>query len=214
MRSAILTLFLASFLSAGDQPLEPVRVPGIIDLRNAACPVSAAKIEAGVTDDWHGVRVHLAGEVERAKFREAPAAFLEKLGLVVGGTAEAPLLDLANARCPVMGRPAKADVFATLEGVRVRFCCARCKTGFPKEAAKHLTTLGYIYLPPVMDLRNKNCPVMAQETVEGEGEIYADFDGIRVRFCCDECIETFRKDPARFYRKMGVDPTALRELLG
>ncbi|MGQ0612678.1 MAG: hypothetical protein ACT4PV_02855 [Planctomycetaceae bacterium] len=213
MRTAILTLFFASLLPAGEQPREPVLVPGIVDLRNALCPVTGAKIETGVTEDRLGVRVHLAGEEARVRFREKPGAFLAKLGLEIAGTAEAPIVDLANARCPVMGRPAKAEVFATLGSVRVRFCCARCKTGFPKEAGKHLATLGYTYLPPVMDLRNKECPVMAQETVEGEGEIFADFDGIRVRFCCDECIETFRKDPARYYRKMGIDPAALRERL-
>ena len=51
-----------------------------------------------------------------------------------------------------------------------------------------------------------NCPVMGGEINK---EIYADHDGKRVYFCCSMCIDTFKKDPAKYLKKLaddGVNP--------
>ena len=54
-----------------------------------------------------------------------------------------------------------------------------------------------------------NCPVMGGKINK---EIYADHDGKRVYFCCNMCIDTFKKDPAKYIEKMkkdGIDPAAI-----
>ena len=55
----------------------------------------------------------------------------------------------------------------------------------------------------------KTCPVMGGTINK---DIYADYEGKRVYFCCDACIRTFKKDPAKYITKLegeGVVLTAV-----
>jgi YHS domain-containing protein len=44
-----------------------------------------------------------------------------------------------------------------------------------------------------------NCPVMGGKINK---EIYADYEGKRVYFCCAGCIPEFQKDPAKYIQKL------------
>jgi len=44
-----------------------------------------------------------------------------------------------------------------------------------------------------------NCPVMGGKINK---DIYADHDGKRVYFCCADCVDTFKKDPAKYIKKL------------
>ncbi|MCI5208982.1 MAG: YHS domain-containing protein [Candidatus Electrothrix sp. ATG2] len=55
------------------------------------------------------------------------------------------------------------------------------------------------------------CPVMGGK-INKEKEIYADYQGKRVYFCCEACIEPFKKDPEKYLAKMketGQEPEAV-----
>ncbi len=55
----------------------------------------------------------------------------------------------------------------------------------------------------------KTCPVMGGEI---DKSVYADYEGKRVYFCCGGCIGTFKKDPAKYIKKledMGQTPELL-----
>ena len=41
------------------------------------------------------------------------------------------------------------------------------------------------------------CPVMGGKV---DKAIFTDIDGCRVYFCCGECVETFKKDPAKYLK--------------
>ena len=43
------------------------------------------------------------------------------------------------------------------------------------------------------------CPVMGGKINK---DIYADYEGKRVYFCCDACISPFKKDPAKYISKL------------
>ena len=45
----------------------------------------------------------------------------------------------------------------------------------------------------------KKCPVMGGTINK---DVYADYEGKRVYFCCDACISTFKKDPAKYVKKL------------
>ena len=45
----------------------------------------------------------------------------------------------------------------------------------------------------------KKCPVMGGTINK---DIYADYEGKRVYFCCDACISTFKSDPAKYVKKL------------
>ncbi len=50
------------------------------------------------------------------------------------------------------------------------------------------------------------CPVMGGNINK---DLYVDYKGQRVYFCCPACIEVFKKDPEKYLRKMkeqGVTP--------
>jgi hypothetical protein len=116
-------------------------------------------------------------------------------------------VDLGNATCPIMGKPAKPDVTGDQAGVRMHYCCAGCDKKAKKDPAATYKALGYGYIPSVVDLRNTACPMSGKPV----GEAFGDADGIRVRFCCPNCAKGFAKDPAATFSKMGVDPAKLKE---
>ena len=50
------------------------------------------------------------------------------------------------------------------------------------------------------------CPVMGGKV---DRKYYADHDGKRVYFCCSMCVDEFKKDPAKYIKKLedqGVAP--------
>jgi YHS domain-containing protein len=51
-----------------------------------------------------------------------------------------------------------------------------------------------------------SCPVMGGKVNQ---QVYADYQGQRVYFCCPACIEMFKKDPEKYLKKLrepGVRP--------
>ena len=47
--------------------------------------------------------------------------------------------------------------------------------------------------------RNALCPVMGGETTDSE--LFTEYEGKKVFFCCDGCIDDFEKDPERYFAK-------------
>lgn len=47
--------------------------------------------------------------------------------------------------------------------------------------------------------KQTSCPVMGGPV---NTNIYADANGKRVYFCCGGCVETFKKDPAKYIKKL------------
>jgi uncharacterized membrane protein/YHS domain-containing protein len=50
---------------------------------------------------------------------------------------------------------------------------------------------------------NKFCPVMEGEPVDAE--IFVDYKGRRVWFCCDSCVEDFNADPEKYLARLDAD---------
>ena len=44
-----------------------------------------------------------------------------------------------------------------------------------------------------------NCPVMGGAI---DKKIFTDYEGKRVYFCCPACIDTFKKEPAKYLKKL------------
>ena len=59
---------------------------------------------------------------------------------------------------------------------------------------------------PMMGKAQVTCPVTGNKINK---EVYVDYQGQRIYFCCPACIEVFKKDPEGYLRKMreqGVIP--------
>ena len=51
-----------------------------------------------------------------------------------------------------------------------------------------------------------NCPVMGGKT---DKNVYTDYQGKRIYFCCSGCIADFKKDPDKYLKQMeekGITP--------
>lgn len=60
--------------------------------------------------------------------------------------------------------------------------------------------------PAAKDQPQTVCPVMGGNINK---DIYVDYQGQRIYFCCPACIDIFKKDPGKFLQKMkeqGVTP--------
>ena len=49
-------------------------------------------------------------------------------------------------------------------------------------------------------IAQKTCPVMEGNPINKN--LYVDHDGRRVYFCCDMCVDTFKKDPEKYIKKL------------
>jgi YHS domain-containing protein len=49
------------------------------------------------------------------------------------------------------------------------------------------------------EIAQKLCPVMGDPI---NPEIYVDYQGRRIYFCCSMCPETFKKDPEKYLKKL------------
>lgn len=204
----LLVLGIALVALADGKKIDPVRVPAIVDLNNTKCPVGGEDVDKESHFDWNGVRIHLCCPDCKPLIEKEPEAAIEKLGLKVAKDADGKaVVDLGNGTCPIMGKPAKPDVSSDIDGVRLHYCCPGCDKKAKKDPAAAFQKLGYGYIPSVIDLRNTTCPMSGKPV----GEAFADADGIRVRFCCPDCIKGFEKDPAATFAKMAVDPAKLKE---
>jgi hypothetical protein len=211
MRASTLLLVLVAALvaAAEDAKVDPVRIPAIVDLGNKKCPVDGKEVAQDAFIDWNGVRAHLCCDDCKAKFEKGPAAALKKLNLEVVTIGKlGTFVDLMNQTCPIMGKPAKPNFTTDLSGVRVHYCCGKCPAKAAKDPAATYKALGYGYMPSVVDLRNQACPMSGKPA---DPAVFADSEGIRVRFCCGDCLGAFQKDPAAAFAKLGVDPAKLRD---
>jgi YHS domain-containing protein len=116
--------------------------------------------------------------------------------------------------CPVMGGKIDKKVFTDYEGKRIFFCCPGCIETFKKEPAKYLKMLADQgeSVEVIKALKPQTtCPVMGGKI---DKKVFTDYDGKRVYFCCPGCIDTFKKDPAKYLKKMqeaGEEPEVLKK---
>jgi len=202
-------LIAAAAATADEKAVDPVRTPALVDLHNSKCPMSGEEVDGETHVDWNGVRVQLCCSDCVAGFRKDPAKALGKLGVKLAkNEKDKTVVDLANAKCPIMGKAAKPDVHGDVDGVRVHYCCPNCDKKAHKDPAKAFAALGFVYIPSVVDLRNTKCPISGDPA---DAETFVDHEGIRVHFCCPDCVAAFKKDPAAAYAKLKVDPAKVKE---
>ena len=66
----------------------------------------------------------------------------------------------------------------------------------PPEEAK-------VKAPEPIDVKNDLCPVSGDE--KAKSDVFVDYEGLRVHFCCPPCKEKFLKDPKKYLKAMGIE---------
>lgn len=143
------------------------------------------------------------------------AASLAFAGLLFAGeeqaqqdsTAAAPQELKNQTHCPVMGGKIDSTVYTDIQGQRVYHCCSMCSAKLkadPDKYFKKAAAEGVLF-----ENIQTNCPVSGEKLEEKE--VYADFEGRRVYFCCKKCRGTFNEDPQTFLKKMDQTPQTTDE---
>ena len=113
--------------------------------------------------------------------------------------------------CPVTGDPIDKNIFVDYQGKRIYFCCNSCPPIFNKDPQKYLKKLSDNGEKPALLalVPQKTCPVMGGAI---DKNIYVDYKGQRIYFCCNGCPAQFKKDPEKYLKKleaMGEKPEKL-----
>ncbi len=117
-----------------------------------------------------------------------------------------------QSTCPVMGGEIEKELYADHDGKRVYFCCEGCIGEFNKDPETYLGKLNEAGQKPkslASAGAQTTCPVMGGAINK---ELYADYQGKRVYFCCGGCKGPFEEDPEKYLKKLresGQEPEAI-----
>ena len=129
-------------------------------------------------------------------------------GTAVMLAAEKPATTPQRA-CPVTGKAVDRNIHIDFQGQRIYFCSAACPAEFRKDPEKYFAKIA----EAGVELENiqTTCPVSG-DTLEGGdmGEpVTMLYKGWTIKFCCNMCPPTFKKDPATYLAKLpGEQPAS------
>ena len=105
-----------------------------------------------------------------------------------------------QTQCPVMGGKINKEVYTDYNGKRIYFCCAGCDEAFKKEPAKYLEKMEKLgVILEDAPINQTACPVSGESI---DQNVFTDYQGTRVYFCCSGCKETFEKSPETYIKKI------------
>ena len=104
------------------------------------------------------------------------------------------IIDVNNAKCPVMGGDARKDIYSIHDGKIYHFCCPACVPEFRKDPAKFIAKLRPAEEKKQAKIEiagNEFCPVTGEAV---DKNITAVKDGKLYYLCCEDCVAKFLKD--------------------
>ncbi|MCC7294108.1 MAG: hypothetical protein IT449_18760 [Phycisphaerales bacterium] len=108
--------------------------------------------------------------------------------------AQAPAAALP--KCPVMGEEIDFSVRAETPEGPVYFCCPMCIGKFEKEPAKFADAVKAQREALAKRARvQTKCPVSGKPV---DGKTSADVGGHKVSFCCAQCVDKYKAEPAKY----------------
>ena len=110
---------------------------------------------------------------------------------------EEPATKSPQTKCPVMGMPINKDIHLDYQGQRIYFCTPDCPAEFKKDPEKYFAKIADQNV--LLESVQKNCPVTGEAINK---QVFTDYKGRRVYFCCPACIEPFKKDPEKYLNKL------------
>ncbi|MEK6288535.1 MAG: hypothetical protein AABO57_22690 [Acidobacteriota bacterium] len=97
--------------------------------------------------------------------------------------------NVTNKICPVSGGPVSEKYRTEYKGQYVYVCCEGCLTGFNKNPESFVAKMSKEERDAIAI--NEVCPV-SKEPIDKTKSV--EFEGRKVYFCCDHCVETYKKD--------------------
>ena len=112
--------------------------------------------------------------------------------------------EIIQTTCPVMeGNPIDKNLFVEYKGKKVYFCCDTCVSLFEKDPEKYISKLPQFKtdetVASVATPQQTQCPVMGGPINK---DIFIEYKGKKVYFCCDGCDDKFLADPEKYLAKL------------
>ena len=190
------TLFLLAFALLAGASLTPAQdKPEGLFFGNTTCPATGKPVDQRFYIEVDGQKVYTCCKACKKQAAEDPKAALAKV------YPADKVVDVKNAQCPIMGKPAKEDKSVVFQGHKIHLCCPGCEKGFAKVPNKFLALAMNKELKVV---GNPKCPVMPAEAVVPDH--YVKYQGKLIGICCDSCVEEFGNDPAKFMKAVEAAP--------
>jgi YHS domain-containing protein len=112
-------------------------------------------------------------------------------------------VELKNqTHCPVMGGKIDSTAYTDIQGQRVYHCCPMCSAKLKKDPDKYFkkaAAKGVLF-----ENIQTFCPVSGEKLEKKE--VYTDFEGRRIYFCCKKCRGTFGEDPEKYLTALDAAP--------
>lgn len=111
----------------------------------------------------------------------------------VEAKAEKPVELKAQTHCPVMGGEIDSTVYTDIQGQRVYHCCGGCSAPLKKDPDKFFQEAAADGV--LFENIQTVCPVSGKELTDKA--VALNYEGRNLKFCCDDCVAGFKKDPAK-----------------
>ncbi len=174
-------------------------------LEGVHCPVMAqATAKSSKVAEYHGGQVYLCCDKCLATFQANPEKYAVRANQQLVQTGQ-----FKQVACPLSGNAVNELQTTNVGGVAVAFCCGGCKgrvEGAENESAKSEMVFasaafdkGFAAVQDEIKLEGVKCMFMVRKDVNPEK--FAEFEGGKVFFCCDNCLKRFHSKPEDFTTK-------------
>jgi YHS domain-containing protein len=122
------------------------------------------------------------------------AVFAMLLAVLVAGAVGARVSadekkNVTNKMCPVSGGPVSEKYRAEYKGQFVYMCCEGCLNDFNKNPEAFVAKMSKEERDAIAI--NEKCPISGEPIDKTKS---LEFEGRKVYFCCDHCVEQYKKD--------------------
>ena len=106
---------------------------------------------------------------------------------------------VSGEKLGTMGEPVKYDY----NGREIQFCCGGCVSAFEKDPAAYVAKLdAAVIMEQKESYPLETCVVSGGKLGSMGDPIDYVYKNQLVRFCCSGCIETFKKNPDKYLKKL------------
>ncbi len=195
MLMGVCALVLVPWMLAAQESAKPANRPADAKAKpgsgqQVTCPVSGKPVNPDAVVEYEGQKVLFCCKGCPDKFKAEPMKYLPAVYKQIYPQS-------VQTQCPVMGGDVDPKVFTEYEGRRIGFCCKGCDKKFAAAPAKYMGKL------PAVSTEQVHCPVSGH-AISAKASL--DQDGKKVYFCCTDCIDKYKADPAKYAE--ALRPTA------
>lgn len=161
----------------------------------AFCPVSGGPAKEANAVDHHGRKVYFCCKNCPDSFKKEPAKYSAQVNAQLLATGQS-----TQVGCPYSGKATNPESTLEIAGSKVGFCCNGCKgkTEKASDEEKLAMVFGDDSFKKGFTLQTE-CPISGKAIKVSAS---AEHEGQKVYFCCEGCVEGFKKEPAKFTAKL------------